>query len=405
MAVSKIKTGIHAGEWQARIQPRDKATGDRIFVQAQYAPTKSEAKLLEAKMLAEIEAGMTYREAGKPFVESFDRFIAEENALGRWEESTHKDWLRSSSVFHRYLGNLKIRDINEAVVRKFARQYVDEHKVTTGRDSVIGRRLAHMRAFFKPLVGESVKKNPVPERATEIFFRTGEKKADRERYILNADDRLRMTEVLIDRSNLPAKQKVASLAVWVTLKIGARPQEIQALKWQNLVVKDGLGYFVIDDAWNDKGKKLNGHLKSRRIGDSRTTLSLSPALTDALLKFKDEQTEVFAEYGFENKNDFIFVTLHDYRSAAYGYPISQTSLNEAVKRIGKEAGIEPPEDKAWSMYSLRHSVATLLGNTPGMSYPWAAASLGHTLEEFMQTYVHVDEDRTQSLMQRWADQS
>ena len=51
------------------------------------------------------------------------------------------------------------------------------------------------------------------------------------------------------------------------------------------------------------------------------------------------------------------------------------------------------------MYTCRHTIATKLGNTPGMSYPWAANRLGHSLKMFMRTYVHVDKDRNEEMLQ------
>ena len=51
------------------------------------------------------------------------------------------------------------------------------------------------------------------------------------------------------------------------------------------------------------------------------------------------------------------------------------------------------------MYTCRHTVATKLGNTPNMSYPWAASRLGHSLQMFMRTYVHPDKDLDQSMLE------
>ena len=56
-----------------------------------------------------------------------------------------------------------------------------------------------------------------------------------------------------------------------------------------------------------------------------------------------------------------------------------------------------------SMYTCRHTIATKLGNTPGMSYPWAANRLGHSLKMFMRTYVHVDKDRNEEMLKLIAD--
>lgn len=55
------------------------------------------------------------------------------------------------------------------------------------------------------------------------------------------------------------------------------------------------------------------------------------------------------------------------------------------------------------MYSLRHTTATKLASIDGMNYSWAASRLGHTLNEFMRTYVHVDNDLNSQMMKLWKE--
>ena len=87
----------------------------------------------------------------------------------------------------------------------------------------------------------------------------------------------------------------------------------------------------------------------------------------------------------------------DYNLCSLGYPITQKSMNNMLKQLSKKVEINNQELNI-SMYTCMHTVATKLGNTPGMYYPWAASRLGHSLKMFMRTYVHVDEYRNEEML-------
>lgn len=98
-----------------------------------------------------------------------------------------------------------------------------------------------------------------------------------------------------------------------------------------------------------------------------------------------------------NLNDFVLLNIKDYRLCELGYPVTQKGMNDMIKKLCGNLDINSNGLRI-SMYTCRHTVATKLGNTPGMSYPWAASRLGHSLKMFMRTYVHVDEDRSEDML-------
>ena len=45
MSIKKVKTGKYSGKFQVRIQPRDKVTGKRLNIPAEYVDSLTEAKI------------------------------------------------------------------------------------------------------------------------------------------------------------------------------------------------------------------------------------------------------------------------------------------------------------------------------------------------------------------------
>lgn len=56
---------------------------------------------------------------------------------------------------------------------------------------------------------------------------------------------------------------VSKLALLVDTYLGLRPEELQVLKFDQLVKYEGSYTFKIDNSWSEKDKKPNGSLKDR----------------------------------------------------------------------------------------------------------------------------------------------
>lgn len=392
MAISKVTTGRHKGEYIVRVQPRNPVTKKRMSIPIRYAKTKRKAEQLQAKIITQVNTGFDYDQADMLVGECLSQFIQKQKVQRGWAERTYKAWLNTLGIVNEYFARVRMKQINEDVMRTFARKFISDRKLSIGPNSVIGRVLVHLHAFFDKYVGAVYKRNPVPRGPINAFFKEEEQTLKKERYTLSKVEVGQLIRAIKDGLDMDNPLVcVTRLAIWVDTLTGMRPQELQALRWSDLVGDDKNGYyFHIDDAWSDVSKKLNGHLKKRKHGESRDTLPISNELKEYLDRYHEAQVAYLDSKMIVNENDFIFLNLNDYQKATAGFPICQTSLNEMLKRLGDQIGIDT--DLKWSLYSLRHTVATTLANDPDVPYPWAAQVLGHTVQIFMKTYVHVTDE-------------
>lgn len=398
--IKKQLTGKHKGMWLVRIQPVDKITGKRISWPVQYAKTKREAQGLEQKLWLEFENGVDFSDANEIFADSFRRYVENRYQSGIWSKVTYRDWQYSGKVFAEYFGSLKVKEIDQRVVQGFARRFVAKREVTVSKHSMIARRLTHLNLYFKDTIGKS----PVPRNALKNFFRQNEFTKPVKRYLFTDQEMAELkAKILADLARLPVHAWVTRVAILVAMETGMRTGEIQALRFQNLVEEDGYTTFKIDDSWSDYVNGLNGSLKSRQRGEYRICLPLSADLVQVIGEYSKKQAEFAAERQLSNPKGLMFINLHNYRKAMAGIPVNQRSLNQMLQKLCQELGIESG-DAQLSMYSFRHTICTKLANQPGISYPWAAERMGHTLETFMATYVGVDRDKNQRMMAAWLGQ-
>lgn len=397
--ITKVKNGKHVGKWKVRIQPVDKVTGKRISFPVKYADSKKEAVKLERKLWAEYEDGFNLSDGNAIFADAFQKYV--NRRAKTISPVTLKAWQESANDFKAYFKQAKISNITTSLVSNYAHDYVNEHKLTVSKSSIIAKRLIHMRNFFKTLEGKTIKENPIPEGALKLFFKQSDFSVPKEWYILSSDELKQIRDLIIKDLNHSSVMNWGSkLAILIESYTGMRVGELQALKFNNVVFEDSVWTFRINNSWSDYTRSFTGALKARPKGYSRLLLPLPQEIVNLVKCYQDKQRAFLDEHKLDNPLDLVFMNLHDYKAVANNQPIKQKSLNVMFKVICKRLDIQSG-DKQLSMYSFRHTICTNLANTPGMSYPWAAEKMGHSLQMFMNTYVGVDPDMNKQMNKLW----
>ena len=150
------------------------------------------------------------------------------------------------------------------------------------------------------------------------------------------------------------------LLIFIAANTGMRIGEILGLKWSDI---DNKNYDItVERQWKkDKDGKFDfGTLKSN---NSYRNIPISKATCDELLRNKQVIPIDNRIFEFKNKDNVI------------------RSLNESLKRNGFNITI----------HELRHTYATkLIAN--GIEYKTAASILGHSVQQTIKTYSHVNND-------------
>lgn len=382
-----------------RIQPRDSITGKRVNLPIKYAKTKSEAAKIEKEIWSEYKAGLNLSDGRAVFSESFQKYV--DQRANSISPVTLKSWQDSANSFKSYFAKTKINQVTTALVSKYAHDYVDKHNATVSKSSTIAKRLIHMRNFFKTIEGKAIKENPVPEGALKLFFRQSDFTVPQEWYILSDQELDKIRQIIVeDLKHSSIMNWVSKLAILIESYTGMRVGELQALKFDNVVNENGQWSFRINNSWSDYTNDFTGALKARPKGYSRVLLPIPKSVIILLKQFQIRQKAFLENNGITNQDNLVFINLRDYKTAYFGKPIKQRSINDMFKSICERADIQA-NSKKLSIYSFRHTICTKLANTPGMSYPWASEKMGHSLQMFMNTYVGVDPSIEDKMTKLW----
>ncbi|WP_251548161.1 tyrosine-type recombinase/integrase [Limosilactobacillus caecicola] len=409
MSIQKVtnERSKHYGEWKVRAQPRDNA-GNTVNLPIRYCKgTKNDAKRLYDRLVVEFQQQSTYfQEKQLTLVEAFQSFLDSNKSVEAWEIRTQRDYEYTLRILKEYVPNLLMAKVNELTIQKFIRQFAKDHHLTVATGTVLDKRIRHLRYFFNQSVGSIFAHNPVPQNAMKRWFKKSEMVApDKKRYF--SEQQLhQLTSYVIKRlSEVDVTDSIALIGILIALNTGCRPSEIQALKWDDLVLDpstEDYDYHVfhLTDSYNQTEGKLTGHLKSRVRGQSRYTLPLDKPSYHSLLNYQDKQTKLLNRYKIKN-HGFILLNIRDFKRAKEGRILSQESMNGMLKRICRRLEIVDTT-KGISMYTCRHSVASLTA-AKGMNIAWSADRLGHSNEVYLKKYVHPEQSLSSKLLNVWLD--
>lgn len=385
MTISLVqnKNSKHFGEYRIRVQPM--VNGSKIHVPVEYATTKRKAEKLEQKLITKAKAGFNFAGANEFLTDGFSKWVDHQIELDRWSYTTEQSWRFTEKMVKHYCKGLRIKQCDEDAIRKFIHDYVNEHHTTVSAHSTADKLLQQLRTYFLTLEGVTIKKSPVPKKALDYFFRRDRQSVIKDKYVMT-DDELRAFQKYLKNSieKLPVQHTVVQLALLVESETGMRPQEIQALKFSNIVQDEGHWVFKISDSYSEPSKKFNGHLKSRKIGEWRLTPPITNDLYNMIMIFKDKQKAFVQSKLLNNPKNLIFLSLLDFRLAKLGNPITQRSMNDALKNICNKIGVQS-NGLPLTCYTLRTTTGTRLARLGDYSY--ASNRLGNSLAVYMRYYV------------------
>lgn len=402
MAITKITKGKRKGKYFVRVQKR--VQGKVFSLPSEICATKAEAKKCEARMLLEFDQmhqETRYGDLTQPLYKALDQYVDEQWELKRWSsQRTYKAWKRLARVVEKYIGNKRTMDVKTHDINVWVHAFVaDKEKegkpLAISSHSSLAKMLQNLRRFFADMEEYGIKRNPVPIRPLKYFFRDDQQvSSPKKRSFTNAEIKAITKELYQELTEVEPNYWASRIAILLCLSCGFRTQEVQALRFSDLMVDPADGrsmVFKAHDAWDDEAHALRGMLKSRKPGKFRYSLPIPPELVRLIKAYEIKQKAILDAQGLSNKNNFILLNLTDYGRCSLGYPLTTHGLNDRIKKVCLELGIKYDDV---SIYTCRHTIVTKLVNSPGnmMSISWLASRLGHTPETLRKYYLHEDKD-------------
>lgn len=182
------------------------------------------------------------------------------------------------------------------------------------------------------------------------------------------------------------------LIIETYLLTGLRPSELAALRWKDIDLKNNK-ISVVQSLVRKRGGGFE--FKQPKTKRSIRKIAVSVHLAEKLKLHKKAQINLI---NYRKKKNYLFENLDLVFCSRYGSPLHINNLNKRnLKRILSAAGLS----EQISLYSLRHSIASLL-LADGANVKDVQELLGHSSPSFtLNKYIHSMPDSQSELANRF----
>ena len=202
------------------------------------------------------------------------------------------------------------------------------------------------------------------------------------RRAFNAETLLSLADAADDYSRNDLQCQKMKTAILLLIHTGMRLSELLALCKEDISISDDKKLSIsITRTVHPIKRTSSPYDLTWVIGPTKSTTSIRTIFIEdakivAMVRLLLNLVHSKALYA-STEYDFLLCTKS-------GLPISKSNFTKSFIEIRKIAGTDI------RIHEIRHSIATLMAQAPGISYNNAAAFLGHSLTVFMKYYVHAD---------------
>lgn len=346
--------------WMLRVFLGRDANGKRTYANETFRGTKKKAQERLNEMLTEVNGGTFV----KPHKISLNEFLDQwlETVKPRLSERTHTDYTYLLKKYVRpSLGATRLTDLTGGDVQALYARLTDEHKLSP-------RIVRYVHVVLSAALKKAIKWRYIRFSPTEHAELP--KQTRKEVKAFTQEEAASFLEA--------AKADRYGVLLAFALVTGMRPEEYFGLQWKDVDLTAGTVTIRRALIWRTRGG--GWYFSETKTAQSRRTIPIPASVFAQLREHKRTQAEERMKLGAVYQNHDLVFTTPD------GGPLSiQNFTMRHFKPTLKRAKL--PE--SFTLYSLRHSCATLLlaaGENPKV----VAERLGHSsIKITLDTYSHV----------------